>query len=70
MNHDESIKVIGRRRPGTGGLEAANGFLKLVISLRDGKPFIPRGVYRFNSHQEKDEWTLKMLTRPNHAPRP
>lgn len=61
------MKVIGRRRPGNGGLDSANGFLKLVISLRGEKPFIPRGVYRFQSHEEKDAWTLKMLTRPNRA---
>lgn len=69
MNLDESIKVIGRRRPGKGGLDSASGFVKLVIAFRNGKRFIPRGVYRFRSHEEKDAWTLKMLTRPNHAPR-
>ena len=36
MNADDSTKVIGRRRPGKGGLDSANGFLKLVISLRGG----------------------------------
>ena len=68
MNSDESMKVVGRRRPGKGGLDSAAGFLKLVISLRGDKPFIPRGVYRFRSHEEKDTWTLKMLTRPTHVP--
>lgn len=68
MNSDESMKVIGRRKPGKGGLDSAAGFLKLVISLRNGKPFIPRGVYRFHSHEEKDAWTLRMLTRPTPAP--
>ncbi|MBL9169782.1 MAG: hypothetical protein JNN07_18730 [Verrucomicrobiales bacterium] len=68
MNADDSTKVIGRRRPGKGGLDSANGFLKLVISLRGEKPFIPRGVYRFSSHEEKDAWTLKMLTRPTRVP--
>ncbi len=57
------MKVLGRRRASSGGLEAADNFLKLVIALRNGKPFIPRGVYRFHSHEEKDRWTLKMLTR-------
>ena len=57
------MKVIGRRKPGPGGLEAANPFLKTVIAVRGNKPFIPRGVHRFYSHEEKDAWTLKMLTR-------
>ena len=68
MNFDEPTKVLGRRRPGKGGLDSANGFLKLVISLRNGKPFIPRGVHRFRSHEEKDAWTLRMLTRPTPVP--
>lgn len=58
-----AIKVIGRRRPSRGGLEAADGFLQMIVILREGQPFIPRGVYRFRSHEEKDAWTLKMLTR-------
>lgn len=68
MYADDPPKTIGRRGASKGGLQAANGFLKLVISLRGGKPFIPRGVYRFSSHEEKDAWTLKMLTRPTRVP--
>ena len=56
------MKVLGRRSPGR-GLQYADGLLKLVLELRGGKPFIPKGVYRFHSHEEKDAWTLKMLTR-------
>ncbi len=26
-------------------------------------PFVPKGLYRFNSHQEADEWMWKMITR-------
>jgi hypothetical protein len=59
------MRVVGRRPPGTGGLEAANGFLHLVIALRGHRPFIPRGVHRFRSYEEKDAWTLKTLTRPS-----
>ena len=60
----DEMKIIGRRRAGSGGLEEANGFLKLVVELRGNKPFIPRGVHRFRSHEEHDAWTLQMLTRP------
>ncbi len=58
-----TMKTVGRRRPSTGGLEAADSLLRLVVELRRGKPFIPRGVYRFHSHEEKDQWILKMLSR-------
>jgi hypothetical protein len=59
----KEMKVVGKRQPCRGGLDVANHFLKTVITLREGRPFIPRGVYRFRSHDEKDAWTLKMLTR-------
>jgi hypothetical protein len=26
-------------------------------------PFVPKGVYRFSSHEEAQEWLTKMLTR-------
>lgn len=26
-------------------------------------PFIPKGVYRFNSHEEADEWMWRMISR-------
>jgi hypothetical protein len=27
------------------------------------KPFLPKGVHRFRSFEESEEWTLRMLTR-------
>lgn len=27
-------------------------------------PFIPKGVYRFHTHEEADAWLMKMMTRP------
>ena len=63
-------KVIGRRRPPTGGLSAAAPLLELVVELRGKRPFLPKGVYRFNSFEESQEWSLKMMTRSSsHAPR-
>lgn len=56
-------KVVGRRRWGR-GLEASAPLLRLTLELRGGKPFLPRGVYRFRSFEESDEWILRMLTRP------
>ncbi len=64
----KGIRVVGRRRAGneyTGGLEAADGFLKMAAELRGSQPFAPRGVFRFHSHEEADEWMMKMLTRRN-----
>jgi len=57
------MKVVGRRR-WRGGLLATAPLLRLSLALRGDKPFLPRGVYRFRSFEESDEWILKMLTRP------
>jgi hypothetical protein len=57
-----TTKTVGRSGQAT-GLEAANRLLRLVIDLRAGKPFVPRGVYRFKSFAEAQEWSMTMITR-------
>jgi len=47
-----------------GGLVATAPLLDLVIALRNGRPFIPRGVHRFRSFEESAEWSLRMMARP------
>jgi hypothetical protein len=60
------MKVVGRRRWAE-GLIASAPLLRLVLQLRGDKPFLPRGVHRFRTFEESEEWTLRMLARP---PRP
>ena len=57
------MKTVGKRKAFSGGIEKLSDFFKLVIKLREGRPFLPKGVYKFKSHREAQEWTLKMLTR-------
>jgi hypothetical protein len=57
------MKVVGHRR-WTRGLAATAPLLRLVLQLRGKKPFLPKGVHRFRTFEESEEWTLKMLTRP------
>lgn len=57
------MKVVGRRRWAQ-GLVASAPLLRLVLQLRGHKPFLPKGVYRFRSFEESEEWTLRMLARP------
>jgi len=68
---DDSLptKVVGRRRWGK-GLVSTAPLLRLAFDLRGRKPFLPRGVYRFRSFEESDEWILRMLTRPPKPGRP
>jgi hypothetical protein len=63
-DHDDtrSMKVLGRRRPSGGGLVAAAPFLDLVIRLRSGRPFIPKGIHRFRSFEESAAWSMQMMT--------
>ena len=58
-------KVVGRRRPPADGLalaeaqraENAIAWQRAVGGLR-----IPRGVYRFRTHEEADAWLWQKLT--------
>lgn len=57
-------KVAGKRHHARGtGVEANDGFFKLVLALRGNHPFVPRGVYRFKTFQESDAWMIKMMAR-------
>jgi hypothetical protein len=60
---EPGMKIVGRRR--LGGLLAAAPFLELVIRLRGQKPFIPRGVHRFRTFEESEEWLTRMMARPS-----
>lgn len=57
-------KVAGKRSFSCGSrVEANDGFFRLVSFLRGNKPFIPRGVYRFKTFQESDDWMIWMMAR-------
>ena len=65
INVDDPVgKTVGRR--------SAPDPLKLAGQTKNSQrawrqalptPFVPKGVYRFNSHEEADAWMLKMITR-------
>lgn len=67
VNLEEApAKVVGRRRPPANTLaltdaqraENAVAWQRAVGGLR-----IPRGVYRFRTHEEADAWLWERLTR-------
>lgn len=60
---EPSVKVLGRRTRSRGGILAAAPFLDLVIYLRRNRPFIPRGVHRFQSFEESAAWSIRMMAR-------
>jgi hypothetical protein len=66
INLDEPIgKIVGRRRfPNPlrvqlNEIKNAEAWRRAFGGIR-----VPRGVYRFNSHEEAHEWMMKHLTRP------
>lgn len=67
INIDETIgKTVGRRRPPVDALEAGLAMQRTSLALMSalGHKLAPRGVYRFHTHEEADEWMLKNI-RPN-----
>jgi hypothetical protein len=62
------MKQLGRQAAAS-GLQQANVLLHLVIKLRSGRPFIPKGVHRFCSYEEAQQWSIRMQagkTSPDH----
>ncbi|MCB1227703.1 MAG: hypothetical protein KDK99_17935 [Verrucomicrobiales bacterium] len=63
INLDEPIgKIVGKRRPPPHNA----GLQDTINQVFEGQRhrLWPRGVYRFNSHEEANAWRMKML-RPN-----
>lgn len=58
-------KVVGRRKAGGDPFKTAMALQKTVGDLRKslGHHFAPKGVFRFKTHEEADEWMQKMLAR-------
>jgi len=60
----DSVPQFGMRRLGrraaASGLQQANALLRLVLRLRSGRPFIPKGVHRFRSFEEAQQWSIQM----------
>ena len=61
-------RVVGRRqRPTT--LSTSDDKASAAAWRRAfPTPFVPRGVYRFETHEEADRWLWAMLTRPRNKP--
>jgi hypothetical protein len=58
------MKVVGRQGNPKVDALSFDPMQRMVNVLRQGCPFIPKGVWRFKSFEEADQWTMKMLTRP------
>jgi hypothetical protein len=67
INAEERIeRVVGRRTSAPDPLEVASSRRADAIAWRKafGGLRVSRGVYRFRSHEEADEWLWRMMARP------
>ena len=63
---DPRAKVVGRRRmpkAGVESLEAAGKLIRACTLMRPKPLLVRRGVYRFNTRKEADEWKMNLQIR-------
>ena len=66
INVEEKIdRVVGRRMQTPNGLSTVTSNKSQTVAWQKamGGLRVPRGVYRFKTHEEADEWMTKMLAR-------
>jgi hypothetical protein len=56
-------KTVGHRSPPSNAFATAMTLQHTLVDLSKslGQCFVPRGVYRFKSHQEADTWMWEQL---------
>ena len=67
INIEERIdKFVGRRTntPDALSVETSNKADAIAWRKSFGGVRVPRGVHRFRTHQEADEWLWRMIARP------
>ena len=60
---ENPAKTVGRRPPPSDAFAAAMVLQHTLneLSASFGHRFVPKGVYRFRSHEEADAWMWKQL---------
>ena len=63
---DKIDRFVGRRTRTPDALSTATSNKAEAIAWQKalGGLRVPRGVYRFKTHEEADEWLWRMITRP------
>jgi hypothetical protein len=59
--NDPVARTVGRRTATVDPLEYAAGLQRTLNQLAPLR--VPKGVFRFNSHEEADQWLMDHLTR-------
>ena len=63
---DPVKKTVGKRTPPKDSFAAGMKLQELAVERLKSSDsrFVPKGVYRFQSHNEADRWMWKMISRP------
>lgn len=61
----DKIKILGKRVEKPIPMEELEGFFQLPVELRDKGIRVRKGVYRFRTYKESDEWMMNLLTEKN-----
>ena len=59
----EKIKVVGHRQPRQRDVEKDYDVLLRTLQVLRGRGICPKGVYRFTSFEEANQWIIKMIAR-------
>lgn len=62
-----TMKIVSRRPAGEDVLRDASILQRTLNRLR-GARLVPRGVFRFSSHEDADEWMMRQIL-DSHEPR-
>jgi hypothetical protein len=63
LDKESNIKIVGKRvEKSNVDWKEVNNFLKLVVVLCPKNRSVPKGIYKFKSHEESDKWIMKVLT--------
>ena len=66
VNLQERIgKTVGRRRAPPDGLNSKTSSKQQSCAWREAFPVppVPKGIHRFRTHEEADQWMRKMIAR-------
>jgi hypothetical protein len=55
------MKVVGRRKVGLTTPEDADRLLRTAWAVRGTDKLVPKGLYRFRSFEEADEWMRRTM---------
>jgi hypothetical protein len=67
VNVEERIdRIVGKRTKTPDALSIQNSNIADAVAWQKafGGLRVPRGVYRFKTHEEADEWLWRMMSRP------